>query len=189
MQWNCDQPQYWLSYGRCAVCDVRRVNFTNKLTRHTSITKRFCERGQGRVKTIPMKSEVCMYNRYIVWRVDGAPLALPPYHLPPLKSTEGNIFGMYVAKINFPICANRYYSQLLCSSGGSGKLLPQPTTTNNKHHDHDGDVCPSGSMVLMDLPVLMDGRPSKGVGRGRCWSNLVNLLTAQVLWMVVTVHF
>jgi hypothetical protein len=56
------------------------------------------------------------------------------HHMPPtLKSTEGNIFGMYVVKSNFAIFANRYYSQLLFSCGGRGKLLPQPTTTNNKH--------------------------------------------------------
>ena len=81
---------------------------------------------------------------------------------------EGNIFGMYVAKINFAIFANRYFSQLFFSSGRSGKLLPQLISTNNKHHDHDGDVCPSGSVVLMDLPVLMNEMPSKGVGRSHC---------------------
>jgi hypothetical protein len=87
---------------------------------------------------------------------------------PPLKSTEGDIFGMYVTKIHFAIFANPYYSQLLFSSGGSGKLLPQPTTTNNKHHNHDEDVCPSGSMALMDLPILMDEMPSEGVGWSHC---------------------
>jgi hypothetical protein len=71
-------------------------------------------------------------------------------------------------KIDFAIFANRYYSQPLFSYGGRGELLPQPTTTNNKHYNHDGDVCHTGSMVLMDLPVLMDGRPSKGVGQGCC---------------------
>jgi hypothetical protein len=73
---------------------------------------------------------------------------------------------MYVAKVNFAIFANHYYSQQLFSSGGSRKLLPQPKTTNNKHHNHDGDIRPSGSMVLMDPPILTDGRSSKGVGRG-----------------------
>jgi hypothetical protein len=91
-----------------------------------------------------------------------------PYYPPPLKSMEGDIFGMYVAKINFAIFANCYYSQPLFSSGRSGKLLPQPTTTNNKHHDNDRDFCPSSSVVLMDLPILMDGRPSNDVGRGHC---------------------
>ncbi len=87
---------------------------------------------------------------------------------PPLKSTEGNIFGMYAAEINFAIFANCYYNQPSFSSGGSRKLLPQPTTTNNKHHNHDGDVCPSGSVVLIDLLIQKDGRPSKGDGRGCC---------------------
>jgi hypothetical protein len=80
---------------------------------------------------------------------------------PPLKSMEEYIFSMNVAKINFAIVANPYYSQLLFSSGRSRKLLPQPATTNNKHHDHDRDVHPSGSVILMDLPVLTDGRPSR----------------------------
>jgi hypothetical protein len=86
----------------------------------------------------------------------------------PLKSKEGDIFGMYVAKIDFAIFANRYYNQPLFSYGGSEKLLPQPTTTNNKHHNHHGDVCTSSSVVLTDLPILMDKRPSKGVGLGFC---------------------
>ncbi len=37
MQWTCDQLQYYLSCGRCVVCDFWQVNFTNKLTRRTSI--------------------------------------------------------------------------------------------------------------------------------------------------------
>jgi hypothetical protein len=39
MQWTSDQLQ----------CDFRRVNFTNKLTRRTSITKLFCEWRRERV--------------------------------------------------------------------------------------------------------------------------------------------
>ncbi len=49
MQLARDQLQYWLSYQRCAVCDFRRTDFTNKLTRRTSITKLFCECEQERV--------------------------------------------------------------------------------------------------------------------------------------------
>ncbi len=47
MQWTCNQLQYWLS---CVVCYIWQVNFTNKLTRCTLITKLFCELGQERVK-------------------------------------------------------------------------------------------------------------------------------------------
>ncbi len=50
MQLTCIQLQYWLSYWRCTVCDFWQANFTNKLTRHVSITKLFCEHQQERVK-------------------------------------------------------------------------------------------------------------------------------------------
>ncbi len=51
MQLACNQLQYWLRYPRCAVCDFRRADFTNKLTRRSLITKLFCERGKERVNT------------------------------------------------------------------------------------------------------------------------------------------
>jgi hypothetical protein len=68
---------------------------------------------------------------------------------------------MHVAKINFAIFANRYYSQPLFSAGRSGKLLPRPTTTNNKHHDHDEDFAlPAawfdGSPRMEGLPRVLD---------------------------------
>ena len=58
MQLACNQLQYWLGYQRCGVCDFWRPNFTNKLTRHTLITKLFCECGQERVNIGKNREEV-----------------------------------------------------------------------------------------------------------------------------------
>jgi hypothetical protein len=63
MQLACDQLQYWLSYQRCAVCDFWRTEFTNKLTRRTSITKLFCEWRRERVKMIYFKLWVLEFNK------------------------------------------------------------------------------------------------------------------------------
>jgi len=56
MQWTSDQLQYWLRNRSCAVCDFRRVDSTNKLTRRTSITKLFCEWRRERVNSLTPES-------------------------------------------------------------------------------------------------------------------------------------